>query len=68
MSELSEVTVGVDEIAVPGETVETVDFTTISQQLETMTAWQAAQVSTQWVLIGCLLGIVVALVIGRMWR
>ncbi len=45
-----------------------VDLATISQQLETMTALQMAQASNQWALMGLILGVVVALVIGRLWR
>lgn len=68
MDELLTAATGAEEVAVLGETVGSVDLTTVSQQLETMTAWQAAEVGSQWVLIGCLIGAIVALVIGRMWR
>ncbi len=68
MPDLLEAAAGVEEVAAPGETVGSVDLTTISQQLDQVIVWQAANFGTQWILIGCLIGAVVALVIGGIWK
>lgn len=57
-----------EEVTDTGETVSSVDLQTVSQQLDRITVWQMGQFGTQWVLIGCIIGLAVALVIGRMWR
>ena len=57
-----------EEVAAMGEIAGSVDLTTISQQLDQVILWQAAQFATLWVLIGVVIGVAVALVIRRFWR
>ncbi len=64
----SEAAAVVEEVAAAGEIAGSVDLTAISQQLDTVIVWQTVQASNQWVIMGLILGIVVALVIGRTWR
>lgn len=69
MNENLEAVAGVEEVAAPGETVgSTVDLTTVSQQLDTLTVSVHAQLSLQLVLLGLILGVAVAQVIGRLWK
>lgn len=69
MNELLEAVTAAEEVAGAGETVGfAVDLTTVSQQLDQVIGWQAAQFGLQSVLLGVILGAVIALVIGRMWR
>lgn len=68
MNELLEAVTAMEEVAGAGEAVESVDLTTVSQQLDQVIGWQAAQFGLQSVLLGAILGAVIALVIGRMWR
>ncbi len=68
MNENLEAVAGVEEVAVPGETVgSTVDLTTVSQQLDVLTASVHAQLSVQLVVLGLILGVAVAQVIGWLW-
>lgn len=57
-----------EEVAAPAEIVGSVDLTTISQQLDTVITWQTVQASNQWVIMGLILGIVVAVIIGRTFK
>ncbi len=69
MNENLEAVAGVEEVAVPGETVgSTVDLTTVSQQLDVLTVSMHAQLSVQLAMLGLILGLAVALVIGRLWK
>ncbi len=69
MNETLEAVAGVEEVAVPGETVgSTVDLTTVSQQLDVLTVSMHAQLSVQLAMLGLILGLAVALVIGRLWK
>ncbi len=68
MNESLEAVAGVEEVAAPGETVGSVDLTTVSQQLDTIIALQKTQSCNQWALMGLILGIVIALIIGRLWK
>ncbi len=66
--EILEAVTATEEVAAAGETADPDLLTTLSQQLDTVISWQTVQASNQWVIMGLILGIVVALVIGRMWR
>ncbi len=68
MNENLEAVAGVEEVAAPGETVGSVDLTTVSQQLDVLTASVHAQLSVQLVVLGLILGVAVAQVIGRLWK
>lgn len=57
-----------EEVAAAGEIAGTVDLSTISQQLDQVITWQMAQLGTQVAVIGCIVGVVVALLITRWWR
>lgn len=65
---LLEAAAAAEEVAAAGEAVGSVDLTTVSQQLDQVITWQMAQFGTQWVLIGCVIGVVVALLFRRFWR
>lgn len=45
-----------EEVAATGEIVESVDLTTVSQQLDQIIAWQSGQFLALWVLVGCVIG------------
>lgn len=70
MPDLLEPVTELEEVASSGETVgsEVVDLTMVSQQLDQVITWQEVQLGTQWVLIGVLIGVVIALVFRRFWR
>lgn len=51
-----------------GETVGSVDLTTVSQQLDQVITWQAAQLFCMAIIAGILVGIAVAKIIGRLWQ
>ncbi len=68
VSEISEAVAGVEEVAASGETVGSVDLATVSQQLDTLTVSVHAQLSVQLVMLGLILGVAVAQVIGRLWK
>lgn len=57
-----------EEVAATGEIAGSVDLTAVSQQLDQVIIWQAAQFTTLWVLIGAVIGLAVAMVLGRFWR
>lgn len=68
VSTFSEVATVAEEVATTGETVGAVDLLTVSQQLDQVITWQMAQLCTMWVFIGVVIGVAVALVIGRFFR
>lgn len=68
MNELLEAVTVAEEVAAAGGAVVSADLSTVSQQLDQVLAWQAAQFSALCVLLGVILGVVIALVVGRMWR
>ncbi len=68
MPDLLEAAAGVEEVAAPGETVGSVDLTTISQQLDQIMTWQMALAFVLAVIAGIIIGVAVARVIGRTWR
>lgn len=68
MNEILEAAAVAEEVAAPGETVASVDLTTVSQQLDLLTAVEHTQLSAQFVLLGLILGAVVAVIIGRLWK
>ncbi len=68
VSEVLEAVTVADEVAAPGETVGSVDLTTVSQQLDTLTALEYTQVGVQIFIMGLILGAVVARIIRRMWE
>lgn len=57
-----------EEVAPMEETAVPVDLSVVSQQLDHIVAWQMVQVGVLALLVGCLLGIACARVLGRMWR
>ncbi len=65
---LTEAATVAEEVAAAGETAGSVDLATVSQQLDKITALETAQVAAQCVLIGLVLGAVVALIVGRLWK
>lgn len=68
MPEVLEAVTAVEEVAAAGEAVVSVDLATVSQQLEVVCTFQAAQLWSQVALIGCFVGVVLALLISRWWR
>lgn len=68
VSEVLEAVTVAEEVAAPGEIVGGADLTTISQQLDVLTAVEHSHLSAQLVLMGLLVGAVVALIIGRLWK
>ncbi len=65
---ISEAAAAAEEVAATGETVVSVDLSAVSQQLDSIIALETAQVAAQFILIGLVLGVAVALIIGRLWR
>lgn len=57
-----------EEVAAAGEIVESVDLATVSQQLDQIMTWQAAQFCGICVLIGVILGVVLARTVARVWK
>lgn len=45
-----------------------VDLVTVTDRLDELLTWQAVQTGLHSVLIGLVLGIAVAILIGRFWR
>ncbi len=68
MTENLEAALVAEEVAAPGEAAVPVDLSAVSLQLDNITALETAQVATQCVLIGLVLGAVVALIVGRLWK
>ncbi len=68
VSENLEAALVAEEVAAPGETAVPVDLSAVSLQLDNITALETAQVAAQCVLIGLVLGAVVALIVGRLWK
>lgn len=68
MNELLEAVTAMEEVAGAGEAVESVDLTTVSQQLDQVMTWQMAQIFALALIAGIIIGVAVALVIGRTWR
>ena len=68
MINLLEAAAVAEEVAAAGETAGSVDLTTVSQQLDVLTVSVHAQLSAQLVALGLILGVVVALVVGRLWK
>ena len=68
MNELLEAAAVAEEVAVAGEAVVPVDLSTVSQQLDQVLLWQAAQTFILALAVGVFLGAVLALVIGRAWK
>lgn len=65
---LEAATVG-EEVALAEETVvPAVDLSTVSQQLDMVILWQKGQLGFQALFLGCFLGAVIAVLIGRWWR
>lgn len=56
-----------EKVAAPGEAVVSVDLATVSQQLDQMLTWQMVQFCTLCVLIGVILGVAFARVVGKTW-
>lgn len=47
---------------------ESVDLTAVSQQLDVLTAVEHTHLNAHFVLMGLIMGAVVALIIGRLWK
>ncbi len=68
MPEILDAVTVAEEVAVSGESAEFVDLSVVSQQLDQIMAWQVAQLCVVAILVGVVLGTVVALVIRRLWK
>ncbi len=65
---LSEAAAALEEVAAAGEIAGSVDLTTISQQLDQIMTWQMAQFCGICVLVGVILGVAFAKVVGKTWK
>ena len=68
MNLISEAATMVVEVSPMGETVPSVDLLTVSQQLDQIIVWQAGQIALLSALVGCILGLALACIVGRLWR
>lgn len=68
MNELLEAVTVVEEVATAGGTVVPADLSTVSQQLDQLIGWQIAQLGVLCMIVGAIIGVAFAKVIGRMWR
>ncbi len=65
---LTEAAAVAEEVAAAGEIAGSVDLTTISQQLGQILTWQMAQFCGICVLVGVILGVAFAKVVGKTWK
>ncbi len=65
---LTEAAAVMEEVAAAGEIAgSAVDLTTISQQLDQIMTWQMVQFCGICVLVGTILGVAFAKVVGKLW-
>ncbi len=64
---LSEAAAVAEEVAAAGEIAGSVDLTAISQQLDQILTWQMVQFCGICVLVGVILGVAFAKVVGKLW-